>query len=120
MREIVLDLGATVRSKCPWHGRNMKIQALNGNDFDVRHLALSVLRSPPQEFDAGLISARSKPGSNLSPWNPILLQLTENRDRCEFHATTISGPRRVPRLSELATFDTRPYGLGFDPRHFGL
>src|SRR5262249_42812746 len=38
MREIVFDLGAAVRSEWPWQGKNMKIQALNGNDIDVRHL----------------------------------------------------------------------------------
>jgi hypothetical protein len=51
MREIVFDLGAPVRSKRPWHGRNKKIQALNGNDIDVGHFACSAPCGAPQKFD---------------------------------------------------------------------
>src|SRR6516165_8440512 len=41
MRKIVFDFGAAVRSEWPWQGKNLKIQALNGKDIDVRHFALS-------------------------------------------------------------------------------
>jgi hypothetical protein len=47
MREIVFDLGAPVGSERPWQGRNKEIQALNGNDIDVRHFAFSALHSAP-------------------------------------------------------------------------
>jgi hypothetical protein len=59
MREIVFDLGAAVRSEWPWQGRNMKIQALNGNDIDVGHFVFSALRSAPQAFDPGLARSRA-------------------------------------------------------------
>jgi len=65
MRKIIFDFPAAVRSEWPWQGKNMKIQALNGNDIDVRHFALSALAGAPQECTAGLVSAHAKLGSNL-------------------------------------------------------
>jgi hypothetical protein len=66
MRKIIFDFGAAVRSEWPWQGEDMKIQALNGNDIDVRHFALSALAGAAQECAAGLVSAHAKLGSNLS------------------------------------------------------
>jgi hypothetical protein len=66
MRKIVFDFGAAIRSEWPWQGKNLKIQALNGKDIDVRHFALSALADVPQECAAGLVSAHAKLGSNLS------------------------------------------------------
>src|SRR6266404_9143012 len=92
MRKIVFDLGASVRSEWPWQGKNAKIQALNGKDIDVHHFALSALAGAPWKFDAAWsapLEARQQSFPSRRPWNPILSQLTENRDRCEFHVATI-------------------------------
>jgi hypothetical protein len=93
MRKIVFDLGAAVRSEWPWQGKNTKIQALNGKDIDVHHFAPSALAGAPWEFDAAWsapLEARQQSFPSRRPWNPILSQLTENRDRCEFHVATIN------------------------------
>src|SRR6266849_395729 len=92
MRKIVFDLGAAVRSEWPWQGKNTKIQALNGKDIDVHHFALLALAGAPWKFDAAWsapLEARQQSFPSRRPWNPILSQLTENRDRCEFHVATI-------------------------------
>src|SRR5262245_4453973 len=102
MREIAFDLGAPVRSKWPWQGSNMKVQALNGNDIDVRHFVCSApcalgsnsswLGQRPLEDPAGgcpgnLISSRRHLLS-IRKRNSILSQLTEKRDRCQSDAAT--------------------------------
>src|SRR5260370_30386917 len=92
MSKIVFDLGAAVRSELPWQGKNTKIQAWNGKDIDVHHFALLALAGAPWKFDAAWsapLEARQQSFPSRRPWNPILSQLTENRDRCEFHVATI-------------------------------
>src|SRR5262249_57481511 len=37
MREIAFDLGAPLRGEWPAQVSNMKVQALDGNDIDIRH-----------------------------------------------------------------------------------
>src|SRR5215813_2463133 len=54
MREIVIDFGAPLRGEWPGQVSNMKVQALDGNDIDIRHFACSAPCGAPQKFRSRL------------------------------------------------------------------
>src|SRR6516165_399664 len=89
----------------------MKIQVLNGKNIDVHHFVLGAVR-----HSVGIrcrlgqypLKARQQPFSRRRPWTPILSQLTENRDRCEFHVATINPSASDPQGASAQSAQPRP------------